>query len=80
MKDVVYFPGSFLPKNLFFDYMKCRPSFNLEDSKSLTEIIKEFYDIPDLNLPDPEAGDLIFDSQFESGNLFAAFKVNRQVI
>lgn len=64
MNNLVYFPGSFLPKNLFFDYMKCRTSSYAEDSKSLTEIIKEFYDIPDLNLPDPEPGDLIFDSQF----------------
>lgn len=75
-KDVAYFPGSFLPKNLFFDYMKCTLYTSLENSNSLLDIIKESYDIDEQNLPAPGPNDLVFDSNFESGNLFAAFKVN----
>ena len=48
-----------------------------EDSQSLEDIIKEYFEINNNNQTFAEPGDPIFDSNFESGNLFTAFKVGK---
>ena len=61
--------------------MKCNVYFIIdsEDSTSLTDILSEYYDLNQEELPCPEEKDLLFDSNFESGNLFAAFKVSNKL-
>jgi len=60
-----------IPINLFVSFI-----IKLE-SPNFTDIIKDFYDVNNNNLPQDNirSDDLLFDSRFESGNLFAAFKV-----
>jgi hypothetical protein len=49
-----------------------------QDTYSPIDIAKNYYETSKINIVNNDNNNLIFDSNFESGNLFAAIKVNNK--
>ena len=75
-----YFSGAFLHRNVFMEGNLSINPYILGESFELEDAAKIYYDLSSDPLPQGELGDLKFDSHFESGNLFAAFKVSIVVV
>ena len=63
-KEIIYFSGAFIPKNFFSHHLKGTFSLKKDDSNSLEQIAREYYDSYPETINYNRQENLTFDSRF----------------